>query len=75
MMCSEEDQLTILDLMEGEGLPTLIAATATASNFDEVLGDVLADAVQVHVHTFCYKIFSNTFLTTLAKLLCKCSQV
>lgn len=39
--------LTILDVLEGSGLPPLIVAVATEDIQDRVLGEVLAEAVKV----------------------------
>ena len=45
--CRREDMLTILDILEGGGLPPLIVAVATEANQGRVLGEVLAQAVKV----------------------------
>ena len=39
--------LTIIDILEGDGFPTLVVAVATEKIQHRVLGEVLAEAVKV----------------------------
>lgn len=47
ILCREDDILTVLDIFEEGGLPTLMVEVATPENSSQVLGEVLAKAIQV----------------------------
>lgn len=49
--------LTIVDVLEGSGMPPLVVAVATASNQNRVLGEILAEAVKVQaIFNACFQI-------------------